>query len=94
MEISGSYRGEIMHFTQLSKIQRSFQLALEAVRHKKGSYDMAIRLGCLALNSRHIKEDKIGQKFPKEIFLKSINGPIGLEIKKWQVRTLLSKELP
>lgn len=83
METSGSFRNEIMHFTQLSKIQHSIQLALEAVRHTKGAYDMAIRLGCLALSSRHIKEDKIGQKFGKDIFLKSINGPVTVEIKKW-----------
>jgi hypothetical protein len=83
MEPSGSYRGEIMHFTQLSKIQRSLQLALEAVCHKKGAYDMAVRLGTLALDSRHIKENEIGKKYPKDIFLKSIDTSIGLEVKKW-----------
>lgn len=83
MEPPGSFRGDIMHFTQLSKIQRSVQLALDAVRHKKGAYDMTIRLGCLALNSRQIKEDKIGNKYMKEVFLKSIDGSVGLEAKKW-----------
>ena len=83
METFGSFRNEIMHFTELSRIQHSFHLALEAVRHTKGAYDMAIRLGCLALSSKHIKEDKIGQKYGKEVFLKSINGPVALEIKKW-----------
>ncbi|KAI4616063.1 hypothetical protein J4E83_006733 [Alternaria metachromatica] len=87
------FRNEIMHFTQLSKIQHSFQLALEAVRHTKGAYDMAIRLGCLALSSRHIKEDKIGQKFGKEIFLKSINGPVTVEIKKWLADDALGSQI-
>ncbi|KAI4625255.1 uncharacterized protein J4E87_005101 [Alternaria ethzedia] len=93
METSGSFRNEIMHFTQLSKIQHSIQLALEAVRHTKGAYDMAIRLGCLALSSRHIKEDKIGQKFGKDIFLKSINGPVTVEIKKWLADDALGSQI-
>ncbi|KAI4686537.1 uncharacterized protein J4E84_005818 [Alternaria hordeiaustralica] len=93
IEIQGNFRGEIMHFTQLSRIQHSFQLALEAVRHTKGAYDMAIRLGCLALSSRHIKEDKIGQKFGKEVFLKSINGPVTLEIKKWLADDALGSQI-
>ncbi|KAI4686318.1 hypothetical protein J4E81_008670 [Alternaria sp. BMP 2799] len=87
------FRNEIMHFTQLSKIQHSIQLALEAVRHTKGAYDMAIRLGCLALSSRHIKEDKIGQKFGKDIFLKSINGPVAVEIKKWLADDALGSQI-
>ncbi|KAI4707774.1 hypothetical protein J4E89_007402 [Alternaria sp. Ai002NY15] len=93
IEIQGNFRNEIMHFTQLSKIQHSIQLALEAVRHTKGAYDMAIRLGCLALSSRHIKEDKIGQKFGKDIFLKSINGPVTVEIKKWLADDALGSQI-
>jgi hypothetical protein len=85
MESPGSFRDDIMHFTQLSKIQRSVQLALDAVRHKKGAYDMTIRLGCLALNARHIKENDMGKKYKKEIFLKSIDGSVTLEVKKWLV---------
>jgi hypothetical protein len=83
MEVPGSFRAEILHYTQLSKIQRSFQLALEAVRHKKGAYDLAIRLGCLAMSSKHIKDDQIGNVYKKEAFQKSIDGPVGVEIKKW-----------
>ncbi|KAF1835518.1 hypothetical protein BDW02DRAFT_548101 [Decorospora gaudefroyi] len=83
MEIPGSFRGEIMHFTQLSKIQRSFQWALEAARHKKGSYDFAIRLGCLAMSSKQIKADEIGKIYKKEIFQKSIDSSVDLDIKKW-----------
>ncbi|KAL1791959.1 hypothetical protein ACET3X_009710 [Alternaria dauci] len=85
MEFPGSFRGGFMPSKQLSKIQRSIQTALDAVRHKKGAYDMTIRLGSLALNSRHIRENEIGKKYRKDIFLKSINGSIGLESKKWLV---------
>jgi hypothetical protein len=85
MDEPGSFRQEILHFTQLSKIQRSVQLALEAVRHRKGAYDMAIRLGCLAISSKHIKDDQIGKVFKKEVFVRSINGSVGLEVKKWYV---------
>jgi hypothetical protein len=89
MDSPGRFRGAFMHSKQLSKIQRSVQLALDAVRHKKGAYDMTIRLGSLALNSRHIRENEIGNKYSKDVFLKSINGSVGLEVKKWQVKTLI-----
>jgi hypothetical protein len=82
MEEPGSFRGEILHFTQLSKIQRSFQLALEAVRHKKGAYDLAIRLGCLAMSSKHMTDDEIDNVYKKEVFQKSIDGKVGLDVKK------------
>jgi hypothetical protein len=83
MDKPGSFRAEILHYTQLSKIQRSFQLALEAVRHKKGAYDLAIRLGCLAMSSKHMKDEEIGKVYKKEVFQKSIDGSVGLEVKKW-----------
>jgi hypothetical protein len=89
MDSPGRFRGAFMHSKQLSKIQRSVQLALDAVRHKKGAYDMTIRLGSLALNSRYIRENEIGNKYSKDVFLKSINGSVGLEVKKWQVKTLI-----
>jgi hypothetical protein len=89
MDSPGRFRGAFMHSKQLSKIQRSVQLALDAVRHKKGAYDMTIRLGSLALNSRHIRENEIGKKYSKDVFLKSINGSVGLEVKKWQVKTFI-----
>jgi hypothetical protein len=88
MEEPGSFRAEFLHHTQLSTIQRSFQLALEAVRHKKGAYDLAIRLGCVAMSSKHIKDEDIGKVYKKEVFQKSIDGPIGLDVKKWWVKPL------
>ncbi|KAG9186830.1 hypothetical protein G6011_09938 [Alternaria panax] len=93
MESPGSFRGDVMHFVQLSKIQRSVQLALDAVRHKKGAYDMTIRLGSLALNSRHVKENEIGKKYMKDVFLKSINGSVGLDIKKWLADDVLGSQI-
>lgn len=94
MDAPGSFRQDSLHLTQLSQIQRSVQLALEAVRHKKGAYDMAIRLGCLALNSTHIKDDQIGKTYSKEVFVRSIDGKVGLEVKKWYMISLLTSVAP
>ncbi|CAN9459735.1 hypothetical protein CUC08_Gglean010604 [Alternaria sp. MG1] len=93
MDPPGRFRGAFMHSKQLSKIQRSVQLALDAVRHKKGAYDMTICLGSLALNSRHIRENEIGKKYSKDVFLKSINGSVGLEVKKWLVDDVLGCQI-
>jgi hypothetical protein len=83
MDPPGSFRGEGLHPVQLSKIQRSFQLALEAVRHRKGAYDLAIRLGCLSLRSKQFKDADIGKKHKKEAFLRSIHGSLELGIERW-----------
>ncbi|EOA81902.1 uncharacterized protein SETTUDRAFT_96874 [Exserohilum turcica Et28A] len=83
MDFPGSFRGELMHFTELSRIQHAFQLALEAVRHRKGAYDLVIRLGCLAIHSKRITENDIGKRYKKEAFLKSIDGSLQLSVKKW-----------
>lgn len=83
MDEPGSFRQEGLHFTQLSSVQNSIRLALDNVRHRKGSYDFVVRLGCLALSSKHVTDDKIGQTFTKKEFLKDVNGPIELDVKKW-----------
>ncbi|KAH7385604.1 hypothetical protein BKA66DRAFT_583220 [Pyrenochaeta sp. MPI-SDFR-AT-0127] len=83
MDDPGSFRRESLHATYLSKLQNSFQLALEAVRQTKGAYDLTIRLGCLAISSKHVKDDKIGHISHKENFLKEIDGKVQLDVKKW-----------
>ena len=90
MDPPGRFRGAFMHSKQLSKIQRSVQLALDAVRHKKGAYDMTICLGSLALNSRHIRENEIGKKYSKDVFLKSINGSVGLEVSQDLYKSIMT----
>lgn len=85
MEPPGSFRGEYLNFTQLSRIQNSFQLALEAVRHRKGAYDLFIRLGCLAIHSKQINDKNFGKRYQKEDFLKSIDSSLGLDVKKWLI---------
>ncbi|KAI4604780.1 hypothetical protein J4E80_010936 [Alternaria sp. BMP 0032] len=47
----------------------------------------------IEIQGRHIKEDKIGQKFGKDIFLKSINGPVTVEIKKWLADDALGSQI-
>jgi len=83
MYVPGSFREEGLHFTQLYSLQRSLKLALDNVRHRKGSYDFVVRLGCLALSSKHVSDNKAGMTFPKDSFLKQISGPIGMDVKKW-----------
>ncbi|KAL6708415.1 hypothetical protein ACN47E_002678 [Coniothyrium glycines] len=80
---SGSFRNDGLHDTQLSTIQNSFIQALEKVRHKKGAYDFAIRLGCVVLGSSKMPESQIGKTFRKEDFLRAINSRVDLMIRKW-----------
>lgn len=83
MNLPGSFREEPPHPMELSRIQHSFQVALESVKHRKGTYDLAIRLGCLAIRSKHIGDENIGTKHDKELFLKSIDTSIFLDNKRW-----------
>ncbi|RMZ69122.1 dna polymerase v family and armadillo-type fold domain-containing [Pyrenophora seminiperda CCB06] len=83
MDIPGVFRHDIVHFTQLEMIQRAFQKALEAVSIRKGSYDLAIRLGCLALSSKKATEITPGSVFEKEAFMQGIEGIFQLDVKKW-----------
>ena len=86
MDQPGSFRDDGLHDTQLVGIRDPIKCALEAVSYKKGSYDFAVRLGCVALDSRKMGEDQIGKKHGKEIFIKSINGKVDLKSKKWFVK--------
>jgi hypothetical protein len=88
MEEPGSFREKGIGSTKLSDIYAAIESSLNRIRSKKGVYDFAVRLGSIALRSRHVSADKIGQTFRKEIFLKDVNGPIQLDVKKWQVHIL------
>ncbi|EFQ89709.1 hypothetical protein CFE70_002210 [Pyrenophora teres f. teres 0-1] len=83
MDVPGAFRQDFLHYTQLKKIQSSFKASLEAVRYRKGSYDMAIRLGCLALSSKRAAEIPPGTTVEKEDFQKGIEGIFQLEVKRW-----------
>lgn len=85
MDRPGNFREDGLHDIQLAEIRDSIKRALEAVSHKKGSYDFAIRLGCVALSSEKMREDQVGKKHHKEKFEKSINGKVDLVPKKWSV---------
>lgn len=86
MNEPGSFRQEGVQEEHLSNIQTALKRGLDSVRHKKGAYEFVVRLGSLALSSKHVSDEKVGQTFAKETFLKDINGQIGLDVKKWQVR--------
>ncbi len=85
MSEPGTFRQESLHPVYSTRIQNAFQLALEAVRLKRGVYDLSIRLGCILLDSKHLKDDKIGHVSHKESFLKQVNGVVGMEVRKWCV---------
>ncbi|KAH7414266.1 hypothetical protein DE146DRAFT_29117 [Phaeosphaeria sp. MPI-PUGE-AT-0046c] len=67
----------------LSTVQTAIKVVLERVRGRKGSYDFAVRLGLIAIKAKHVSEDKIGQTFDKNIFLKDIDRKIELDFKRW-----------
>lgn len=83
MDDPGEYRREGLHFNQLALLKNYLELALENVRYRKGSYDFVVRLGCIALSSKHVEADKVGQTFPRDTFLKDIDSSIELDVKKW-----------
>lgn len=83
MNEPGRFRQEGLHSTQLSVFQHHIKLALEGIRHRKGSYDFVVRLGCLALSSEHVSDDRVGEVFAREKFIKEINTSVDLGVKKW-----------
>jgi hypothetical protein len=83
MDEPGCFRQEGLHVTQLCNLRAAIKQALDNVRGKKGVYDFAVRLGSLALNSQKVSDDRVGETFKKETFLKEVHGSIGLDVKKW-----------
>ncbi|KAF2034863.1 hypothetical protein EK21DRAFT_55491 [Setomelanomma holmii] len=83
MDEPGTYRQEGLDATKLSGLRYSLKLALDNVRTRKGAYDFAVRLGCVALSSKHVQGDKIGQTFNRKDFLNNINTKVEIDIKKW-----------
>jgi len=83
MDTAGDFREEGLHSIQLESLQHAIKLAFEHVRHRKGAYDFVVRLGCLALNPKHVGESQVGKTYEKGTFLKDVNGEIGMDVKKW-----------
>jgi hypothetical protein len=83
MNDPGVYRQQDLHNTQLSELKLALKTSLEDVRHRSGTYDFVVRLGSLALSG--VTEDKIGETYSKEAFLKDIEGTVTLNVKKWRV---------
>jgi hypothetical protein len=79
----GTFRSEGLHFTQLATIQHHIQRSIEAIRFERGSYDFAIRYGCLALSNFSL--DEIGKKYSVIRFKNGINTVVGCHVLKWSV---------
>lgn len=90
MDLPGSFREDGLHDTQLVEIRDSIKRALEVASHKKGSYDFAVRLGCVALSSKQIREDQIGKRHLREKFARSITvkNEVDVAPKKWYAHVL------
>jgi hypothetical protein len=85
MNEPGSFREDGIDYIQLSVLQKKIKVALNHVRQRRGAYDFVVRLGSLALSSKHVGVDKIGQTYTKDKFLKGIDEKIELDVKKWYV---------
>lgn len=85
MDEPGTFRRspEGLSAVHLSLAQSAIKLALDKVRGRKGSYDFAVRLGCIALKAKHVSEDKIGQTFKRDVFVRDIETKVELDVKKW-----------
>jgi hypothetical protein len=82
----GTFRSQGLHYTQLATIQHHIQRSLEAIRFERGSYDFAIRYGCLGLSNFPV--DDIGKKYSVIRFANGINTKVGCHVMKWFVAML------
>jgi hypothetical protein len=73
-----------LQLSQHCDIQNEIQRALDIARYEKGSYDLSIRLGCLALRD---DVSSIGTKRSQKDFLSDIINKKGLDcvVKHWYV---------
>jgi hypothetical protein len=83
MDQPGSYREDGLHDLQLIGIRDPLKRALDSISHKKGSYDFVVRLGCIALDSRKVGEERIGKRVTKDKFRRDIKDKVDLRPKKW-----------
>lgn len=85
----GSFRNETLHPDQLARIQHRVERALETTRFHRGSYDLSIRLGALALKG--LKAEEIGKRYPVPSFQRSIDsgGVVECQVNKWSVAHLI-----
>ncbi|KAJ4986899.1 hypothetical protein SVAN01_07577 [Stagonosporopsis vannaccii] len=93
MDQPGRFREDGIDEKQLTNIVYSFRRALEAVSYRKGSYDFAVRLGCIALSSKQTGEAYVGRKHGKDLFIKSIKGKVDLSPKKWLLDNMFGSQL-
>lgn len=82
----GNFRSEPMHPIQLSVIQSEIKRSLETIRFERGSYDLSISLGCLAVDGFEDPKMEIGKKFFLPNFIDSIfKGAKTCTVRKWFV---------
>lgn len=87
----GNFRQETMDPEKLTEIEEGIRHALEGVRFDKGSYDLAIRFGCLCLDKLEEKEvqeimdspQNNGKTYPLQAFKNGIEGKVSCVVKKW-----------
>lgn len=83
MEVPGTFRTNPISLSQLEQLQNAIERALIMAGRRKGAYDMAIRLGSLALDPNIVSAQKAGVSFPKDKFLREVSTTIEMDVKKW-----------
>jgi hypothetical protein len=83
---AGSFRQETMHPEKLATVEQAIERALETIRFDTGSYDFAIRFGCLCLSG--LENSEAGKVYPLRSFKKGIEGKVSCVMKKWSVLCL------
>lgn len=82
---SQNFRQGDLRFEHLSALQLAIELALGHVRHQKGSYDFAVRMGCIALSRNQFREEQIGEKYSKEVFKQATKTQAEIIRNEWYV---------
>ncbi|KAF2739947.1 hypothetical protein EJ04DRAFT_604586 [Polyplosphaeria fusca] len=83
MDPPGSFRYHSRSYSdEVASVLTSVCRTLDTLRFEQGSYDFAVRLGCVGLEG--LSENEVNKKYPLKAFLKSIDSDIvSPKIKDW-----------
>ncbi|KAF2189739.1 hypothetical protein K469DRAFT_658880 [Zopfia rhizophila CBS 207.26] len=82
MDEHGYFRNRDIDPALLARVQHQLLCVLESVRYERGTYDLVIRYGCLAVGG--LKKEERGNKYSVEGFQMGISrAKITLRVTKW-----------
>lgn len=79
----GTFRTTPLHFTKLASLQNQIERYLKAIQFEKGSYDLSIRYGCLALGG--LANSEIRKQYGMNQFIKGLNTTVDCHVNQWFV---------